>query len=335
MDKIQELYGHYEKSGHVFKKCGSHIVVLKKTDNTKTNETRKVADTKYAKYRGSRFFVTRIFEICDPSHTCNGVMNTFYSYVTIEYTTGTFIEVGNFDEEVDAICAPGIHYFKSLEAAYYYSASIPRNGVHKVFEDDGNITGMYNYTDGKLHGECREYVNGSLVRMNTYVNGRKEGLGVRYHSNGFVHSKWMVDVNGKVIDECVYSENDNVRNVETKYPDGIVHSNVIYKNKLLDGTAMYYYENGKVSAKMNYKDGKQHGCCEVYWPNGQLRNTCQYFNDLKDGEFCEYNELGRLCKTTSYARGIENGYSFEYNDNGTIKKTHFYKRGNLLKSYSR
>jgi hypothetical protein len=135
-----QLYGHYEESGHVFKSCGPYIVVMKKLKDTVTNEDRaSVVDPLNAKFRGTHFMVVLIFDKMEPKYTVKQTENTIHLRDKLKYIVGEVVYANDYDHDSSKICAPGIHYFKSLEAAFYYNLGIFCNITYQcpLYDDDG------------------------------------------------------------------------------------------------------------------------------------------------------------------------------------------------------
>lgn len=102
-----------------YKQCGGCIVQMKRTLETKDNEMRiGVKDKRYAKFRANKLMVLKIynwiencFEYSIPHAWCD---------IDIRYTVGEIVVSNGFCENINDICAQGIHYFNSLFAAHCY-----------------------------------------------------------------------------------------------------------------------------------------------------------------------------------------------------------------------
>jgi hypothetical protein len=55
----------------------------------------------------------------------------------------------------------------------------------------------------------------------------------------------------------------------------------IFKNGLLEGPWVQYYDNGQLLVKGNYKNGKEEGPWFYYWDDGQLSRKVTYKNGEK------------------------------------------------------
>jgi trehalose utilization protein len=130
--KKHNVYG----DNYRYKYASGHIVVMEKTDNTKTNEKRKVFDEKYAKYRASKMKVLLIVDIqtliLARSVSSSGGKGAVYYYV------GDNVYPDTYNDDIDVVCTNGIHYFKTLDAAYYYRGRPAMyNGKWVVSQADG------------------------------------------------------------------------------------------------------------------------------------------------------------------------------------------------------
>jgi hypothetical protein len=168
---------------YVYKFCADDksngwIVVLKRLPesstgisiSTVTNEKRKnVVDKNYAKFRGNAFLVVDIFNHEKTNKTNktnkmsknNSIINYGSSIVLPKPTTYTIGEIIKADkyctDDIDVVCTNGIHFFTTLNAAYFYGSSYVRYqmgghiGYWRNFNDDGEIIseGIDNYVFNK------------------------------------------------------------------------------------------------------------------------------------------------------------------------------------------
>jgi hypothetical protein len=173
-------------SSIVYKSCGQYIVILRKVEDTITNESRKhVIDSNYAKYRANKLRVLCIFKKTNPEIHVEAIQNTCYNDKKITYYVGRVVSVDNYDHTVESVCAPGIHYFKFVKAAYYYE--LPRNhtGQVSLYNEDGRKIEETQYVNGKEHGKYIEYhANGNKRIICEYKDGKEHGKYIEYHANG-------------------------------------------------------------------------------------------------------------------------------------------------------
>ena len=186
-------------NNNVFKSANKCVIVLQRTDNTKTNEDRDdVTDKRYAKFRGSEFLVIAIIDKFTGEKR-NEVSNSFYKEKKLLYKKEEIIRPDYFDEYIDKLCAPGIHYFRDYEAAFYYELNKEYNGEYKLWHDNGQLEGECTYVNGELNGECKLwYKNGQLWKECTYLNGKINGEYKSWHYNCQLKKEFTY-VNGELV----------------------------------------------------------------------------------------------------------------------------------------
>jgi antitoxin component YwqK of YwqJK toxin-antitoxin module len=112
----------------------------------------------------------------------------------------------------------------------------PKNGVYKVYYDNGVLWSEVNLKKRKLEGMRKAYYpNGNLMEEENYKKGHLDGIR-KYYSIG-----------GRVL-------------VEENYKEG-----------KLEGARKKYYSSGKLWSEENYKGGSREGEREEYYENGGLK----------------------------------------------------------------
>ena len=109
------------------------------------------------------------------------------------------------------------------------------------------------------------------------------------------------------------------------YPDGILESEIPYKNGKIDGVARWYYLSERVSLEINYKEGLKEGVMLRFSRSGKRESVENYKNDSLHGVSLKYNEEGILVSETLYENGKKNGETKQYFNDGTLFVTGFYK----------
>jgi antitoxin component YwqK of YwqJK toxin-antitoxin module len=161
-----------------YKSCGEYIVSLAKLNDTITNESRNdIANVSYAKFRGNKFLVTKICHKFT-NESIDFIYNTCYK-IKLLYKVNEIVEV-KFSKDLNEICAEGIHYFKSKEAAYYYCLNTTNyTGKFKVWHDNGQLAVECNYKNGQLYGKYMSWnCNGKNSEINNYIDGKLVGKSV-------------------------------------------------------------------------------------------------------------------------------------------------------------
>ncbi len=124
IDKIKSTYETYiNDPKYVYKSCQEEwIVILQKLDDTKTNEARagtRINDIKYAKCRANKLVVVLIFNKFDCEKTTQTITNSVYNPGAIEYNVNSIVIPNIYDEYIHTVCTNGIHYYLSIEPAFY------------------------------------------------------------------------------------------------------------------------------------------------------------------------------------------------------------------------
>ncbi len=188
----------------VFKKCGEFIVVLEKPEDVLCNEMRTgIIDKNFAKFRANGLwckFIIHFKTFACPTKIRHDVV---YGTKNIVYKIGEFITPDDYNKDIEKVCTNGIHYFLTLEAAFYYNL-IPFCGRYQFHTENGRLYAICNYRDFELHGEMIEwYANGNIENRSYYEHARKHGLQLKLDEDG-----WKVQesqfVNGFKISEVNY-----------------------------------------------------------------------------------------------------------------------------------
>jgi hypothetical protein len=174
LEKINKLYKRFtENPNCVYKKCVDYfsednsrkwLIVLEKLDDSETNEARdNVMDKKCAKFRANKLKVLKIINVNKPRFTKKYILST-YADTMIQYTVGEIVYPDYYDKNINNVCSGGIHYFNTVEPAYFY---------------DG-------YPSGHNGSFCEYYDNG-LKRLEGYLSDGKKSEDIKYwRENGDV-----------------------------------------------------------------------------------------------------------------------------------------------------
>lgn len=154
--KIKDTYPEFfNNPKYVFKSAQNHIVVLMKIENTITNENREyVVYKKYAKFRGNYLKCVKIFSKCSPLNCTEKISSLWCS--SFEYKVNEIIFVDNYDEDINNICAPGIHYFLSVEPAFFYWEY--SYGMKFAYYDNGSFIFYFDIDEIKTVSQCVNFL---------------------------------------------------------------------------------------------------------------------------------------------------------------------------------
>jgi antitoxin component YwqK of YwqJK toxin-antitoxin module len=297
----------------VYKSCSREwIVILEKLPDTETNESRSnVKGSRYAKFRADKLKVVDIVHKFDSAKKISEIQNSVYANKKITYIKGEIITIANFSEKLDIICAPGIHYFKSFESAYFYELEKVDNGLFKTWHDNGQPEIECTFKDGKLDGRYKEwYENGQLSMVRTYKDGNYDGPCKKWYSNGQLlveyackneimdgsYKKW--NSNGQLEEECTFKDGKVDGLCKQWYEDGQPKREHTYKDGKEDGLCKEWYKNGQLYVEYTHKDGKEDGLYKEWFSNGQLKKECTYKEGIK---YSLYTSLRSCTMTKNYA----------------------------------
>lgn len=120
-------------------------------------------------------------------------------------------------------------------------------------------------------------------------------------------------------------------------PEGTLIERAEYRNDLLHGTRVIYFESGDTQVVERYLEGKFQGPYRAYYEGGALELAGEYTNNVMEGEWKRYYPNGQLMEVVMFQDNQENGPFTEYYDNGSLKAEGYYKEGDnehgLLKLY--
>jgi antitoxin component YwqK of YwqJK toxin-antitoxin module len=185
-------------------------------------------------------------------------------------------------------------------------------GEFKRYTNKGKLSSTLNYSsDSKSAAAHLYHPNGKTLASGTYLGQKKEGLWIFYAKKGHLFSK----VNYKDGNyEGDYKEfyKPMVKRVDTVIAgrseiiyDTIqrIHFHRQYKNGVLTGKAVEYFDNGNMRVKKNYEGGLPTGPFVSYHMNGVYRVMGKYINGKKQGTWKFYSDKLKLEKEEKYKGG--------------------------------
>lgn len=154
------------------------------------------------------------------------------------------------------------------------------NGLFKEYDEDGNIEAEYTMSNGEMNGALKTYYsNGKLKKSGNYLKGKEHGNFVEYDEYGSKEAEYVM-ANGMKNGVLKIYEGENI-DVSTTFKDDVKNGQRIE----------YYYndETGKL----------------------QLKQIEEYINDEKNGTwkliFIEDDNTERVLKFENYTKDIKNG----------------------------
>jgi len=135
-----------------------------------------------------------------------------------------------------------------------------RNGLHRVWYENGQLQYEANFKDGKVDGLYRDwYEDGQLQYETNCKDGYLDGLNRGWYENG----------------QLYFTKN--------------------YKYGMKHGIMRHWFRNGQLMVEYNYKDGKSNGICRNWHENGQLWFEMMYKDDKRTSSKC-WDEDGNVDK---------------------------------------
>lgn len=322
LEKLNNICSEYIKNPiFVYKKCNNRLndskdtykerdwlIVMKKLEITKTNESRlDVLDERYAKFRADKCEVIKIINIHTLATTAY-VINK-YDCIETKYEVGKIVEAHEFDNDKEKVCSSGIHYFKSLEAAYFYELLIKQDGILIKWHDNGQKGAEGKYLNRMKSGKWESwYDNGQLESSGKYENGVQIGEWTNWHDNG------NFSLDGK------YEEGKKIGKWKRWFDNGIIKSEEEYLKGELSGVSMTWFYSGTKSSEGSYLNGKKTGRWTILFPNS-MKVEKEYLNGKLSGKVKLYYDNNIMKEKGEYLNGHKEGrWTSWYRDYRRIKK---------------
>lgn len=281
-------------SKYVYKKCINHtnkntqyLVILEKLDDTITNENREyVANTFYATFRADKLKVVAIIDTNEFSNTKSCILSSFrinYKCVVTIYEVGEIVYPDYFDPDINNLYSNGIHYFKTIEPAYYYNRYFQENytGLHRCWTDNGSLICEGQYLNG-LRSETwtHYYSDGKKLSEGSYLESEESGKWFSWYNNGITESVGEY-LEGKKHGKWVY-----------RYSNSKVSSRGYYVNDDETGLWVFWYDNGKKSCEGLYLEGKPVGMWRHWYDNGKKEKAGEYIKGERVGVWTFWDRSG-------------------------------------------
>jgi len=91
--------------------------------------------------------------------------------------------------------------------------------------------------------------------------------------------------------------------VKTFYSNGIIESEINYKDKIREGEAKYFYENGNIKEERNYLNGRVDGLVKIYSDSGKLKEVFVIENGRREGPTNLFDKNGNYLTDIIYEAG--------------------------------
>lgn len=157
--------------------------------------------------------------------------------------------------------------------------------------DIGDQGGINQKVDGKKQGKwvylgkdrpAEGYPSEGKIEEGSYVDDRKEGEWVKYHSDGSTPKL-----------KGTYENNRPSGPYVKFWPDGKVREEGSFERNKYSGSLKRYHKNGVVEYESNYNsEGKEQGTVKYYYANGQEEFVYDAQNGVATGKAVRYYENG-------------------------------------------
>ncbi len=240
-----------------YKACRNSIVTLELLGDTKNNEKRLVVNDKHAKFRCNKAKVLNITNVKTGELMEKDVSIFRHSF---KYMAGEMRET-YFNTDLNEVCAEGIHYFKTKEAAlswfYIENGKIYPDGKWTTWRENGRKQSEGTYKDGKEDGEWVDWwKNGNKMYKRIFKGGKLDGKFICWYNNGQKES-------------------------EGTFKDGIK-----------DGKWTEWYNNGNKRSEGTFKEWERDGKWTFWYGNGQKKSEGTFKDDMKDEKWTYWHEDG-------------------------------------------
>jgi len=193
---------------YLFKSCQIYwIVVLKKTNRTITTQSRLPLDDpnrQFAKYRANKLMVVDIINKFNPNETTDEISNSYYMNHTTKYIKGNIVIPDSFHRHTDEVCSSGIHFYETIDCAFYLELIKVENGKWTEWYENGQKKEEAEYLNGKQNGKWTGwYENGQIGYEGEYLNGKINGKWTFWYEDGWIESEGEF-LNGKRNNKWTY-----------------------------------------------------------------------------------------------------------------------------------
>lgn len=196
MNKLELIIDRYKEYINnlncVFKTCRKKwLIIMEKQPDTQTNEERNgIVDPLCAKFRADKLKVLLIVSMDNLVEMPYSVLNPYRLdglKCDVRYQVGKIVYANKFDTDLNKVSSFGIHYFKTIEPAYYYDRQCPTNytGEWVCWHNNGQKYIEAHYVDGQMSGLWTMwYYNGNTQLKGNVSCGKRSGKWIYWQMNG-------------------------------------------------------------------------------------------------------------------------------------------------------
>jgi antitoxin component YwqK of YwqJK toxin-antitoxin module len=200
-------------------------------------------------------------------------------------------------------------------------ASGRRQGVWRVYDDDGNLKFTGEYINGKPSGIFTYYyAKGKVKAIVNQLDSGKVSYTRNYHPNGNIMAEGKYVNQKKDSTWLYYSEEE-----------GTLSSEEHYVNTLKEGVWKTYYPEGQVAEEIIYRNDLKEGPWIRNFTDGTIKMKTTFIKDQIEGLYVVYHLNGNVAVSGSFVHSNKNGTWVYLNDIGELEKREEYENGKLLK----
>lgn len=184
----------------------------------------------------------------------------------------------------------------------------PKNGVSKIYTDEGYLYLEISYKNNKKEGQtkCYFYNSKQVSWQQNYLKDKLNGITSCYNHNGQLTTE-ITFVNGVKCGWVKY------------YIDGVLTQKQMYANNKKNGRAVKYYPNGQIKHEAYFKNDKQENITKQYYESGELELLGYWKNDKMNGLKVTYHKNGKIRAIANCKNGKYISPEYQYYEDGTLE----------------
>lgn len=202
-----------------------------------------------------------------------------------------------------------------------------KQGVHRFFDENGNITNGQLYRAGILLAEGiyddqgrkqgiwkYYYEDGTLKAIGKYINDRRDGEWKYYFEDGSLEQ----------VGSYIYDEPDGIW--RWYFSDGEMRKEQTFLEGLADGSYIEYNDSNQVIIQGQYVDGLKTG--DWVYSIHNIIETGRYVQGERQGLWTEtWVDIDQIRREGNWRNGLEEGIHTWYFKNGQIQRRGPYSNG--------
>lgn len=210
------------------------------------------------------------------------------------------------------LCCFFIYFLGNAQEFNSVDANNKKHGNwHKFYEGTKQLRYEGTFDHGKEIGEFKFYdkKGGHPTAIKKYTDGEEFFEVIFYTTDGKKVSEGKMKQRSRE-GKWVYYHQDGTT----------IMTEEMYKNNLLDGERIVYYEGGAVAQRMSYTQGKENGVETHYSKKGVVLKTYTHVDGKLHGPVKLYELNGVIMREGNYKDNKKDGV-WKYYKNGKLDKT--------------